>query len=154
MNLNKILIAVVVIIIIFAAIFFFQFYKPGTPKTTVTIEGHTFTVEVAQTPAELEKGLSGRNSLPDDQGLLFTFAKAGNHAFWMKDMKFAIDIIFIDKDKIVSIAENATPPKSPQEKLTVYTPGQPVDKVLEIKAGLSKKYGFKAGDSVNVALPK
>jgi uncharacterized membrane protein (UPF0127 family) len=65
----------------------------------------------------------------------------------MKNMKFPIDIIFINNDQIVTIQNEAQVIKG-QENPTIYSSTGPADKVLEIQAGLSKKYNFKAGDRV------
>ena len=65
-------------------------------------------------------------------------------------MKFPIDIIYINGDKIVSIFENAKAPKSKNENLFIYQPKVPADKVFEINAGLSKQYGFRENDIVTI----
>lgn len=115
---------------------------------TATINNQTFTLLVAKTPKEKEVGLSEKTTFPQNSGMLFTFDQPDYYSFWMKNMKIAVDIIYINKDKIVSIIENAEPPKSQDQNLPIYKPDEPADKVLEINAGLSKKYGFKKGDSV------
>ena len=68
----------------------------------------------------------------------------------MHEMRFPLDIIFIRQNTIVAIFENLPYPKSKEETLPVYKPEKPADSVLEINGGLSKKYGFKAGDHVNI----
>lgn len=152
MSLNKIIIIFIIILIGFAAFIFFQFSRAGIPTSKVTIGEHTFNVSIARTPEELQKGLSERKSLPQDQGMLFMFDQPGDHAFWMKGMQFPIDIIFINDKTIVSIAKNAQPGEEGNDNLPLYSSGAPADKVLEINAGLADKYGFKVGDEVNVAL--
>ena len=92
----------------------------------------------------LTKGLSGRNNLPEDQGMLFIFEKKGTYGFWMRDMKFPIDIIFIDDDMVVYIVENASP-GAQTPNLTIYIPDVPVNRVLELNAGQVKKLGIKKG---------
>jgi uncharacterized protein len=152
MSLNKIIIIFIIILIGFAAFIFFQFSRAGIPTSKATIGEHTFNVSVARTPEELQKGLSERGSLPQDQGMLFLFDQPGDHAFWMKGMQFPIDIIFINNDTIVSIAKNAQPVEEGNENPPLYTSGAQADKVLEINAGLSDKYEFKVGDKVTFAL--
>ena len=108
-------------------------------------------VALAITPQEQAKGLGQRASLPQDQGMLFLFKKADKLYFWMKDMEFPIDIIFIKDHTIVSVAENVPALKVPDNKLPIYSPTKPSDKVLEINAGLFKKYNFKAGDTITIS---
>ena len=107
----------------------------------------TFTVAVADDSQEQMKGLSGKDSLSKDRGMVFVFEKPDNYSFWMKGMKFPIDIIFIKDDKIVKIYEDVKPPKE-NEGLPIYQTPRPADKVLEIRGGLSKEYKFKEGQSV------
>ena len=124
---------------------FFSFKK----SPTVTINGHSFAVTVADSPKEQEIGLSETKSLPQDQGMIFIFEKPDYYAFWMKNMKLPIDIIYIKNDRIVTIQSNAAPPKE-KESPIVYTPTEPSDKVLEINAGLSEEYDLKKGDTVEI----
>lgn len=124
-----------------------SFFKK-TP--TVTINGQSFKATTATTEPEREIGLSNTASLPQDQGMIFIFEKPDFYSFWMKNMKFPIDIIYINNDTIVTIASNAQPPKENNENLIIYTPTAQADKVLEISAGLSEKYKFKNGDKVTI----
>ena len=124
---------------------FFLFKK--TP--TVTINGHNLEVTVADSAEEKEIGLSETTSLSQNQGMIFLFEKPDYHAFWMKNMKLPIDIIYINNDQIVTIQSNVLPPKE-EESPIVYIPTEPSDKVLEINAGLSEKYDFKKGDTVKI----
>ena len=103
---------------------------------------------LAKSDKDRMKGLSGRNSLPEDQGMLFIFEKKGTYGFWMRDMKFNIDIIFIDDNKVVNIVENA-PSSAQAPNLTVYHPDSPVNRVLELNAGGAKKYDIKKGAKLN-----
>lgn len=116
------------------------------PKAT--INNNVFQLIVTNTPKEMEIGLSETSSLPQDKGMLFLFKAPGYHAFWMKNMKIPIDIIFINKDKIVTIFSKVNPPSNSNESPIIYRPDEPSDIVLEINSGLSDKYGFKKGDKV------
>lgn len=118
-------------------------------QPTVTIRGRAFTVEVADTAEEQGRGLSGRDSLPEGAGMLFDFANPGFHTFWMNEMRFAIDIVFIFQGRVVVVVKGAQPPAgSEQGRLPIFRPPRPVDRVLEIQAGLSERYGFQEGDEV------
>lgn len=151
MSLNKIIIGFIIILLLFSAVIIFQIKK--APPSTVTINNHTFNVQLATTLAQQEQGLSGIKSLPQNQGMLFIFNKPGSYAFWMKGMKFPLDIIFINNGKIVSITEDAPVFTSANESNPpVYLPSGPANQALEINAGISKENGFKSGDTVDEKL--
>ena len=121
------------------------------PKTSVAeINGHTFSLYLAKTASEQEVGLAKYKSLAQNQGMLFLFGKSDYYSFWMKDMRFPIDIIFISNDKIVDIFPNV--PIATSEALPTYATSEKADKVLEINAGLSAKYNIKVGTLVKLNL--
>ena len=153
MSLNRIIIGFIVILLLFSGFIVFQINKTPTPKAKVSIDNRTFSVEVATTSAEQQQGLSGRSSLPTDQGMLFMFKTPNRYAFWMKGMKFPLDIVFIKDNKIVSIAHNVPVPKNANDtNLPVYLPDAPVNYVLEINAGQAAQYDFQKGDDVGIKL--
>lgn len=117
-----------------------------TKKTSATIGNHTFSIEIAQTPTQQEVGLAKYQTLEINKGMYFPFNYPDFYTFWMKGMRFPIDIIFINNGKIVTIFSNVKPEKNYQD--FIYKPTAPSNAVLEINAGLSKKYGFKPGDAV------
>lgn len=118
--------------------------------TTAIINDKKINLIVAKSAKEKEIGLSEKTSLPQDQGMIFPFDKPSlDYSFWMKNMKFPIDIIFINKNKVVTLYPNAKTPESAQSPI-VYKPTEPADKVLEINAGLSKKYNIKVGSEVKI----
>lgn len=158
---KKILLLFVLLLLIVGGLVFSQnYFKQGklsffnanknvpSENEIATIGNHKFEVVVAKSQPEWETGLSQTESLQDNQGMLFLFEKSDYHFFWMKDMRFPIDIIYINNDIIVTIISNAVPPKNSNENSILYSPTQPANKVLEIKAGLAKKYNFKNGDKV------
>lgn len=114
----------------------------------VIIQEETFKVQVVKKSEDLQKGLSGRDSLAQNQGMLFVFEKKGDYPFWMKDMNFPLDIIFINDNKIVTIYEQVPSPLYPNENLPVYRAKEPINKVLEFNAGTVSKYKIKVGDEV------
>jgi len=105
-------------------------------------------VEVADDPVEMQAGLSGRESLDENHGMLFVFAEPGQPAFWMKDMKFPIDIIWIQNDRVVDLAPNL--PVVAAEFLSTYAPKEPANYVLEVNAGFVEEHGVKVGDRVDI----
>lgn len=131
-------------------LFLFFAYNPS-PKIktqTVTVNNYKLTVEVADNDALRSRGLSNRAKLDKDKGMLFVFPEDDFYRFWMKDMKFPLDFIWIDNDKIVDLTENVPPPKSPNEILSAFTAKYPFDKVLEINAGTIKSYNIRIGDKI------
>ncbi len=131
-----------------------SFHLANSKNSTVTIDNHAFSVEVVKTVADQEKGLSGRNSLGQNNGMLFLFNHPDIYAFWMRNMKFPLDIIYIRNKKIVNIYKNipTVPSNTDISNIPQVKPSQPADSVLEINAGYSQKYNFKEGDSVNLSL--
>ncbi|OGH06306.1 MAG: hypothetical protein A2171_00910 [Candidatus Levybacteria bacterium RBG_13_35_9] len=119
-------------------------------RPRVIVNGKYFNAEIAKTESQKTVGLAKYNKINDDLMMVFPFANKGNYTFWMKDMKFSIDIIYIADNKIVDIFKNVPYPKSDYESLLRYTPRSPSDTVLEINAGLSDKYGFEIGDSIKI----
>ena len=133
-------------------------HRGSKGEQIITIGGKEFRVEIADTFASRARGLSGHAPLAEDEGILFIFDAPGNYGFWMKGMKFPIDIVWIRGDKVVGVSENLPVPSSMLDFKTYYPP-EPVypvrgeisrgaDKVLEVKAGAVEKYGFKIGDMV------
>ncbi len=107
-----------------------------------------FYAEIADTLSEREKGLSGRQTLGNDKGMLFIFESETIPGFWMKDMNFPLDIIWIDNNmKIVGIEKTLGPCEEGKECPVIY-PDKQIKYVLEIKSGLSDIYGFEEGNSV------
>lgn len=114
--------------------------EPST-SSTLTIKGTTLVVEIADDALERSQGLSGRASLQQNSGMLFLFEAPFVASFWMKDMNFALDFIWIRDNTIVDITENVPAPKD--DNLPSYQPNQPVDAVLEVNAGWVVEHGGK-----------
>lgn len=101
---------------------------------------------VADTVDSRIKGLSGRDTLPEGEVMLFIFDTPDKHGIWMKDMKFSIDIVWIDQnDQIVSIEENVAPDTYPK----VFYPTEKSTLVLEANAGFVKRNNLKVGNFLN-----
>lgn len=125
-------------------------------KDTVTVSAKTLLVEakVAQKADERKKGLSKIESLPLNEGMLFVFESSAPYAFWMKDVNFALDIIWIGEDKkIVDMAVNVAPePGKDDDELTLYKPRGEAKYVLEVNAGLTQLHELSIGDQINFEL--
>lgn len=125
---------------------FFRVLLGLLPRGYVQIADNTIDVEIAKTPRDWEKGLSGREHLYDNHGMLFVFPYEHTPEFWMKDMNFDIDIIWIKIGTIVDITKNVK--RSEGSELPTYSPSSPVDTVLEVPAGYSDENNLQVGDVI------
>lgn len=116
---------------------------------TILMPKGALEVEVANTRASRELGLSGREKMGDDEGLLFVFDEPGRYGFWMKDMKFSLDIVWINQNGIVVDIERSVTPESYKEKKT-YINQSEASYVLEINAGMAEKFGLYLGSKVKI----
>jgi len=151
---NKLLVVFIAIIIVIAVAIVYSGSKGNLfgKKAEATFGETTVALDVADTPESREKGLSGRNSLAEKAGMLFIFDQPGVPSFWMKDMKFPIDIIFVNNDKIVTIYKNVPAPKNGETPSNYYQPTSPTNRVIELKAGMSDKYKLQVGNTVDLSL--
>lgn len=114
----------------------------------VTVGSVTIPVEIAATARQRQRGLSGRSRIPGNSGMLFVFPSPSTYSFWMKDMLFALDFIWIKDGVVVEITRAVPPPAATSGRPAVVSPSLPVDRVLEVPAGFIDKYGIKEGDLV------
>ncbi len=138
-----------------------QNYNYGT---RLKVGSKIILVEVAKTSDEMKQGLSGREKLSDNQGMLFDFGQGASQTpgFWMKDMNFSLDFIWIKDKKIIGITPNVPAPGknlkpfdklragSEIKNLKLYYPPSSVDSVLEINAGWTEKNHITNGDVVDL----
>jgi uncharacterized membrane protein (UPF0127 family) len=124
--------------------------NPPLPRQTITVGSTTIDVEMATTMAEQACGLSGRTGLGDGQGMLFPFGSGSTQNFWMKDMKFALDMVWISQGKVAGFTENIPPPASGTQlwQLKIYSSPPNVDTVLEVPSGTVARDNIQVGDSV------
>ncbi|HEY5549600.1 MAG TPA: DUF192 domain-containing protein [Candidatus Saccharimonadales bacterium] len=101
--------------------------------------------EVANNVADRAKGLSGRPCIEPNQSMLFIFDKPGQYPFWMKDMKFPIDIVWIDANhKVIGLDTDVAPSTYPD----AFVSEKPAQYVLELQANRSKDLGITLGTAV------
>jgi uncharacterized membrane protein (UPF0127 family) len=113
-------------------------YAPDMPAgPSVEVGGQVFSVEIANTPELRHLGLGERDSLPEDAGMLFLFDRPDTYGFWMKGMRFPIDIAWIYDGRIIHIERRV-----PADSVRTMYPGTPATMVLETNAG--------ALDSINI----
>lgn len=123
------------------------------PKfTKFKIGNKTYFIELARTAQEQQQGLSNRDQIGSD-GMLFVFASKGRPIFWMPDMRFDLDFIWISDGKIVEIQKNIPKPKPDQttSQLPRYSPKENVDMILEVEAGFVKREGIVVGEMVEIS---
>lgn len=111
--------------------------------------GTIIRIDIADNRFEREKGLAGRESLADSEGLLFLHEELAWQTYWMKGMLIPIDIIWIDGKRVVGFVEHAQPEDPP---VTIYSSPSPVDKVLEVSAGFVARNGLEIGDILDIEL--
>jgi len=106
-------------------------------------------LEIVNTTQSIIQGLSGRDEIGTD-GMLFVFDQPSIHQFWMKEMKFDLDLVWIKEMKIVEVTENVPAPdfNMPLNQLPTYAPSQPVDMVLEVEADNVQKWKLSVGDEI------
>ncbi|MBM3228574.1 DUF192 domain-containing protein [Candidatus Pacearchaeota archaeon] len=108
-----------------------------------------FEIEIADTSEKRISGLSNREFLEENKGMLFVFPEESVPGFWMKDMKFPLDIIWINRNlEIIGIDKNQIPCEE-NDCIILYPPSN-ILYVLEITSGLSEKYGFEIGNKISL----
>ena len=122
-------------------------------KVNITVNNLNLTAEVAVTPEEQSKGLSIKEDLQENEGMIFPYKEPKVLAFWMKDMKFPIDILWLDSDKRVVHIEKNLQPCNPFLPCPSFSPDTKAQYVLETVAGLSDRKGIKIGTQVDFQLP-
>ncbi|MBU4332361.1 DUF192 domain-containing protein [Patescibacteria group bacterium] len=105
--------------------------------------------EVVSSLVSRAQGLSGREFLAQNQGMLFVFDEPARYSFVMREMKFPLDIIFIRNNKIVDFTENLPVPE-PGEDSANYTTKEPANYALEVNAGFIQQHELKVGDGVDI----
>jgi uncharacterized membrane protein (UPF0127 family) len=121
------------------------------PEAVVEIGGATVRADVADDEASRRRGLAGRAGLEDDEGMLFLLPD-DSPAFWMKGMRFPIDIVWIDDGRVVDVTADVPPPRESESDaaLPTYSPRRPANRALEVNAGWAARHGVTRGDVVRV----
>lgn len=142
---------IVIIFISILLLFGLVLWYSGHPlQTTVTINGHVFVAKLAVTENEKRKGLGGQQSLAESHGMLFLMGEPAYHGFWMKDMKFPLDFIWINDKTVVDVTQNVPNPVGDSEPVSL-KPHSPADKILEINAGEIIKYHIAIGNVIKIS---
>ena len=122
----------------------FLWWQMSQGQNELRLDGQRYTVSIMRSEAELERGLSGTDSLPADHGMLFVFPNDSKWAMWMKDMKYPIDMVWLSSVRqVVYTVKNAPPSSYPNAQFS-----PPVDSryVIELPSGTIERTGIKQGD--------
>jgi uncharacterized membrane protein (UPF0127 family) len=119
---------------------------PGYTETELNLHVHNLMLYIADNDKTREQGLSEIKKLKDNEGMIFIFNKPDYYAFWMKDMNFPLDFIYLNNNKVVDIKENISPQTYPQ----AFEPVNPSDKIIEVNVGTVQKLSIKKGDIIQL----
>jgi len=144
---KKIWFLVIIIVVVLVILIIGWQLSARQPEKKVLIIGQTeIAVEIADSVSLRAQGLSGRKFLAENQGLLFVFPQPLRPVFWMKNMLFPIDIIWLKDNRVVGDEKNLPPAgENPQ---FLYRPPEEIDMVLEVKAGWVDEHDIKVGDEM------
>jgi len=146
--LGRLLTMVIAVVLIFIIFFLINYFSTLADSKIVFVAGHKIRAELAQSDEEKILGLSKRDNLASNVGMIFIYDEYNIPSFWMKDMLFPIDIIWIKDDMVVGFEKNVMHPDSDNEKLLHYQPKTFVNYVLEVNSGFVAEKGIKIGDKV------
>ncbi len=116
-------------------------------ENKVCIKGECFNVEIADSAEERSQGLMFRENIDKGDGMLFIFEKEDKYGFWMKNMKFPIDILWINENKSVVYMHKNTPP-CPENVCFSIIPDKDAKYVLELNKGVIDELNINLGDGV------
>lgn len=146
----KIRIVVILFLLVFLGAFMAILKHTGTIQSAdillMTDKGKEFTVSVAATDAKRVRGLGGRESLEENEGMLFEFKKPDFQGIWMKEMRFPLDILWLNKEgagtfTFVDIKEDVAPETYPE----IFLPKEMASYVIELNGGTAGKSGVDIG---------
>lgn len=139
----KTILSLLLLVILSNVLFFLVRDTREHSRFTVTIGESKVYVTVSNTPISRAQGLSGTTSLEPDTGMLFVFEEPGLYGFWMKEMNYSIDMLWLDREKkIVHIESNVLPSSYPQ----IFISKTAAQYVLEVPAGFVSKNLVNIGD--------
>jgi len=141
--------AVALLVGIYFLFFRILFHGGDYQKKVLEIRSQEVNVEMVKSALAKARGLSIKESIADDYGMLFVFNDSAVRKFWMKDMKFPIDIIWISGGKVIGFEENIWPESGVSDwQLKSYYSPAPADKVLEMTAGSVRRLGIIPGTEI------
>lgn len=153
---QKLQVIIILLIIPLGALYLYTEHKGITlsefffeESTVMHIGDIPLHVDVANTDASRQRGLSGTEELAATNGMLFIFEESDYHGIWMKDMKYSIDVIWINEDlEVIGVTENLTPDSYPR----VFEPPQRALYAVETNEHFAESFGIRVGDTVTLPL--
>jgi uncharacterized membrane protein (UPF0127 family) len=132
----------IVVLALLAVVFCAIAFKPAPARSTVVlhVHGKQYTLRVARTATQQEQGLGDRATLARDQGMLFQFQRPAIECFWMKDMHFPLDMIWLSSTKRVAYIQADVSPKTYPKQ---FCPKVQAQYVIELNAGQAKRAGIR-----------
>ncbi len=148
---KSILISLTLLTALTSAYYFFFWTSPE--KIKIKIKDKTYTLEIARTIAQKTKGLSQRESLCSDCGMIFTYSFEQRLPFWMKDTHIPLDIIWLAQNGRIIHMEKTVPPQSKDEngRYLLYQPPELAQYVIELNAGQADQRQLKKGDLIDLS---
>lgn len=138
-------VGILLMLILFALPFLYERYTSA--KCAILLSGKCLSLEVASDQQTREKGLSGHKNMSTYTGMLFVFETPGQHCIWMKDMKFPLDIVWLNEDKqIEHIEENVAPETYPK----TFCPSENAKYVIELNKGIVGQANLHIGQQLNL----
>lgn len=140
-----------VIILLATAWYAWQVFTPAKKGAQVVIAGRvTYDIEIAESAMAKAQGLGGRESMPENQGMLFPFDTEEVRYFWMGGMLMPLDVVWARDGKIIGLQADIPHAKANNGETVRFQSPEPADMVLELNAGQIAKQGLKVGDSLDV----
>ncbi|MGA9853100.1 MAG: DUF192 domain-containing protein [Gammaproteobacteria bacterium] len=119
------------------------------PTREVILDGHRYTVEIADTDASRERGLMFRTHMAADHGMLFVYSDAQPRYFWMKNTLIPLDILFFNAQRrLINVSADTPPCKA--DPCSTYSSTASAKYVLELNAGVAEKMDIKSGDDLHI----
>lgn len=146
-DMNKVVVVLLILVIFLGGWWLYRQPQVKDGFTEMKVGEVEVKVMIRDTMEGRSKGLSGYEKLEEDEGMLFVFPVLGKYGFWMKEMKFDLDVLWIKDDKVVGIIEGVKAPKEGESPVR-FKPETMVNKVLEVNSGWAKKAKVKVGDSI------
>ncbi|MGN6512661.1 MAG: DUF192 domain-containing protein [Lysobacteraceae bacterium] len=117
----------------------------------VELHGQRYQVEIARTDAERERGLMFRDALPSGRGMLFIHVRQEPLAYWMKNTRIPLDILYFDEARHLVSQQRDVPPCTLGDACPPYPSSAPARYVLELNAGEAARLGLRDGDAITFA---
>lgn len=138
---QRLILAVFILFIFFIMIFFNKSDQSKIERKTVKVDGNEIKAEVVRDSVAKAKGLSGREKLASDEGMLFIYNRDGDYSIWMKGMEFAIDILWIKDNQVVHFEKFVAPDGGKK----IYRSTVKANRILEVSAGFVENHNIGIG---------